>query len=615
MRKLKPHVVVAAALAVGGCHDAVVPPTSSPFDAPTGSAAVAPPLPDQSCTNKCVIARGDRVFASAAEPTDSVGASILLGRVTLEVAEGGRVELLTTGGFAARGRGAAVLVRINSREQRLPFDELRAGVEVYRAESATRITIEYRLPRGIAYPHGDGVTLLQQAYDASVTGARLPWANQAAADTPRPSLSVTGGTTISSSGDAMATCEIDHPTDSCEGLTTGINPYVADQQGFSSKGCCGYQVPITITFSRSVESVAITIGDPDYAGNSVVAYGADGAVIDQQSFVGDGVPGEFTSDTRTVSGGGISRLELIPDSRDYVYYLPLSVTVNAQITLVCSPSPYRGGDITCSASEVDPNQPLSVSGWTFRSSPAGDVVDRTTGQTERTWNGKLVTDGTVIVRGTVNGTVIEKQVDVAVRPRDWTGFAAQKQHTIIRASTMTLRPTGFKGQLGQTGLELKPDGDAAKILSVSDGGPNDGFVYLVGVPVISITEPEVNTNALAVGTEFYGIQDEKRRRVNGVTYCGKPYVTGIIPLIEEHEGFDPQAQPLSHAGIFRRHVDSIAVLNFEPVAGPGATTTTAPIITRVFESASADSEAMDNDARNTITRQAMGCDDFRYFMP
>jgi hypothetical protein len=90
--------------------------------------------------------------------------------------------------------------------------------------------------------------------------------------------------------------------------------------GFQSAPGSSYQMTIVVRFDRPVDSVTVTALDPDFAGNRMIAYDAAGVEIRRVSFVGDGAPGVFTTDTRTVAGPGIRRVDLVPDPLDYVAY-------------------------------------------------------------------------------------------------------------------------------------------------------------------------------------------------------------------------------------------------------------------------------------------------------
>jgi len=273
------------------------------------------------------------------------------------------------------------------------------------------------------------------------------------------------------------------------------------------------------------------------------------------------------------------------------------------INLVCSGPVIRGGNVSCTASAADQSQALTVTGWSFTSSD-GIRVDRALNPTDVTWSGALATDGDIVVAGKVGGISGQSQPQhVSVIPRDWQGKVALKDHQIISPSTMTSRPDSFS-VLGNTEMTL-PLRDAMSSsqwsVNISDEGPNNGFLYLTDVPVISTTRPQANTNALNDTSSFYRIQESRARTIKNVPYCAKSTVLSIIPDVKAHEGYDPATQPNSHSGIFRRHVDSVAALAFEPLVNPPDGSALTTRITSVLTEAGSDSRAMDHDSRNTLT--------------
>ena len=279
------------------------------------------------------------------------------------------------------------------------------------------------------------------------------------------------------------------------------------------------------------------------------------------------------------------------------------------INLTCSDTVNRGATTSCTAAPLDPTQTLTVTGWSY-TSVDGDRRDRQLNISSPTWQGQLAVDGDVVVSGVVGGVRGQSTPQrVAVRARNWVGKVAKKDHEIVFPSTMVVRPTAFDGQLGTTALELPLDLTAQSQWSVTidDDGPNQGFLYLVDVPVKSWTRPQVNTNALNGTSDFYRIQESRQRKIGGITYCAQSFVTGIIPMIQTHEGYDPVNQPNSHAGIFRRHVDSLAYKVFEAAAGSSDGPAVTSRVTSLFNEASNDSAAMDHDSRNNITTQTLTC--------
>jgi hypothetical protein len=230
--------------------------------------------------------------------------------------------------------------------------------------------------------------------------------------------------------------------------------------------------------------------------------------------------------------------------------------------------------------------------------------------TDVSWSGTLATDGGIVVAGKVGGIAGQSSPQhVSVIARDWQSKKTLKDHQIVSPSTLSPRPTGFEGQLGNTSLTLPVNVMSMNQWSatIADNGPNDGFRYLTDLPVTTTTRPQANTNALNATSDFYKIQETRQRTIKGVTYCAQSFVLGIIPLVQAHEGYDPDNQPNSHAGIYRRHVDSVSVRIFEAAVGPSTGDEVTPRANAVFNEASADAAAMDHDSRNNLTNLTVPC--------
>ncbi len=100
-----------------------------------------------------------------------------------------------------------------------------------------------------------------------------------------------------------------------------IVPYVEGGSfgGFQSVPGSGYQQTIRITFNCVVDSVTVTIADPDFPENVMNAF-YQGALVGSATFIGDGTPAAFTEDTQSITAAAIDEVLLIPDPLDYVAY-------------------------------------------------------------------------------------------------------------------------------------------------------------------------------------------------------------------------------------------------------------------------------------------------------
>lgn len=84
-------------------------------------------------------------------------------------------------------------------------------------------------------------------------------------------------------------------------------------------------------------------------------------------------------------------------------------------------------------------------------------------------------------------------------------------------------------------------------------------------------------------------------------------MTGIIPLIQAHEGTTPISQPNSHVAIYLSRVQQETRQKAEGLAAPGDAFDANPVLQQVFNAAVADSKAMDADSRNNLTSQTVPC--------
>lgn len=589
----------------GACQDVAAPARQNVVRASLGATASGA---SAGCGAHCVLAASGPAFQIAAAPPDTAGALLFLARMRLTGIEGGTVALRLEGlasDYASLNQSSGVVIaRIDSGDIRISLREAVAGVPFYRFSSNKQVVVDYYLVRGQQLPHTQHAQWVQDLASVSIVNGDRPWLG-----IDQTASIQTASATSGMSPAGTSTCDVSGPGPTCySGLSVNIQPYYDNGNGsFESGACCGPSQTIDVGFSIPVESVTLTIGDPDYAGNTMTAYAQDGSLVDQESFIGDNSPGSLTFDTKTVAGGGITTLQLTAAPNDYVYYLRMEVVVGSNlITLTCTGPVTRAEVISCTAAPTNPASTLTVSNWSFTSSASSFRVDRTANVGSHTWSGMLVLDGSIAVSGAVDGQPATTSAAVSVAPRDWTGKLAPKDHTVPSPSLLPAEPDSF-ARLGWThmSVEVAPNITAWDKV-ISDGGPNDQFEYMADIGGLAKTTSDVNTNALALGSEFYNFQEKKQKTISGVTYCAQAFVIQFIPLDQAHEGTAPDLYPNSHSGIFRRHVDSVAGPRFERFAGPfglaGDTLREA-----IQQEAAADSKAMDHDSRNNLTSVTVPC--------
>ena len=211
--------------------------------------------------------------------------------------------------------------------------------------------------------------------------------------------------------------------------------------------------------------------------------------------------------------------------------------------------------------------------------------------------------------GTVDGQALTSETSVSITPRDWTTKLVPGDAQNLGQGDLPIHPTQLEGQLGKALLELQHRQDIEAYHGiVDDNGPNHELQYLIDVPFRTVTRTMVNYEALHVGSDFYLLQEGQQTTISGVTYCGRDFVTGIVPMIEAHEGTDPITQPDSHVGIYLRHVQDVTGPQVEPLVGLDFSTH--GILLAIHTAAFADSDSMNTDNRNNLN--SLSCE-FHYF--
>jgi hypothetical protein len=398
--------------------------------------------------------------------------------------------------------------------------------------------------------------------------------------------------------------------------------------------------PITITLAGPVGSVSVTgqgaIKCSGATYGTIVGYDSTGAELGRVDLSlidpADCSPPDNPDDVTFGASGTLVTLQpmtravILPMSplefpvfdltghASATYSISVDLTNAAAIKLTCSGPVQRGAGISCTAATVDPSKSLTVTAWSF-TDMVGHTLDGPTGTPPNPWSGTLVTNGNVSVQATVDGAQASASATVNATPRNWTGKLTLKNHSVVTPDTLSSRPTGIEGT-GNTDLSLPLDPGVARWLQViSDGGPNNGFAYLLDLPPVTTSRSQIASNAMNDTSGFYRIQETRTKVISGVTYCGKSVVTGVLPgLTTEHEGAvaNPDQYPNSHPGIFRHHVDSVAYARFEPILSFGSEDNVTPANAAILSEAAADSKAMDTDFRNYVNNVSLGCQTFHF---
>jgi hypothetical protein len=268
------------------------------------------------CGSECTLISGTAPLQVARFQRDSAEIPVPLGILDVRGEQGARVTLrLSADGEVLRTAGdqARVIVQRDGKTQTFSLAQLQRGVEVHTFTRSEQVRLRYSLERRVSGSLASGRILLVQQLTgpASVVSAERNWVQSA-----ESSLLV----------QAMATCAITDPvTTGCDNTVT-TDPYAPTTflgATFQSAPGSGQSQPITITFAKPVKAVTIRIVDSDFNGNQMIASD-DAGVVGSLSFAFDGFPGNGgLNETRTITapaGRGITKVQLIPDPREYVAY-------------------------------------------------------------------------------------------------------------------------------------------------------------------------------------------------------------------------------------------------------------------------------------------------------
>lgn len=538
MKRLRQALVIGAISSGIGCSDS-----------PTGTGGIKPPpITNQDlCQSGCVLLENSAAFWSAQSSADSAGYPILVASVGAEGNLGDRLTLRLFAGEAwlrAIGAEARIVVVGAGFRRSLLLNSLLDEATIYRFAGREQIELRLQLPREYdslpAYP----IRLVLRSHGAIVREGQFPFRSSKATG-PQASTE-------------QSACPFLTPGVHC-GVTVTIDPFYAvgyNGPGISSRPNTGASVPMRMTFNPPVSKLRITVNDPDFDGNQVIAV-AGGAV----SVPYDGHPGVLTTYDVYFPGDNISTVDLVPAPEDHVWYTLTSFSVDsADIVVACSPNPLdRGQDVNCQASLPPGASNLAVSEWRFETSDLPSPITEATPATS--WPGKMAVTGQVKAVGTVDGQPGRGETTVTVRDRIWTAKQVQYSHEDLGSAGLPERPTRV-GELGATAnihpsSFIPPNGWVAV-----NSGPNRGVVFFTEVPIQAASQIAINRIALAVNSDFW-----KRQPANNPPpgKCRRSDVVPFMPLVEAHEG--TQLQPLSHAGVYRDTLNGLVPQQVERAVG------------------------------------------------
>jgi hypothetical protein len=166
-------------------------------------------------------------------------------------------------------------------------------------------------------------------------------------------------------------------------------------------------------------------------------------------------------------------------------------------------------------------------------------------------------------------------------------------------------------ELGSALLDFRLDGSTlAPALAEVASGPNTGFQYFTTIPLRAKVIVSINTVALSVGSDFYDLQEPRRRTIGTIAYCGRSDVTGVyLPGVRSHEGVRGRADPNSHAAIFTERLEREARERLESAVSQEGFAGITGLLEAMYRVASDDSQKMHVDGRNPFVTPCV----MRYF--
>ncbi|MGH7584263.1 MAG: hypothetical protein ACREL5_13665 [Gemmatimonadales bacterium] len=394
------------------------------------------------------------------------------------------------------------------------------------------------LPRGLPALPDTASALLVRFSDARVLSSRTPLADpnwSSRSGHPR-----FGGSFLTAAG----SCAFSGPGVWC-GDTVGITPYVGITGGFQSDAGSGPSSAISITFSQAVRSFAVTVNDPDWPGNAVVALGAGGSTLDSVAVAGDSMPGFPTSVPVEISTPGIDSVHLIVAPLDYIYYTDASFGRDTFV-VSCSAAT-RGESTTCTATSASGTGTLAISKWRFKG-PAPDTITIEATTSDTFWTGTVALGGTVCAIGAVSGLADTGSTSLVANPRSsWSTDTLRYQLDTLGQGTLS-DPPNHLWELGVTQPAYIVDTSASSVAVISDG-PNSGLYYFTRNPVEGFDSVSINYAALSPGGVFYGWQ------TGPWPTCIGDSAVAFIPRTKHHEG--TALDKFSHTWYFRSYMNAL----------------------------------------------------------
>lgn len=311
---------IRSAVLFGAATTLVLSSCERSTNAPLDNAETPAPVLSQ-CQDVCSVFDDGRPFHLAHLLRDSSGVLLRLATFVVRGKEGERVLLiLDTHGsvLSPAASDVPIIVEADGENRQFTLGELRHSRIAYEFSTDGDVTIAYSIPRALPELRLDSIeiSLAQTVHGSTVVSSSGVWGAQ-------KSLIAAAGS---------PTCTVNTAVFSACGVTGTISPYYANAyaQGvggiWTSADNTYASLPITVTFSKPVKNVRLTIADPDYSGNNIMGTipGSGTYVI---GFLYDGLPAHPTWDTETLAFSGFTSVQLQAAPRDFVAYRDLTFTL------------------------------------------------------------------------------------------------------------------------------------------------------------------------------------------------------------------------------------------------------------------------------------------------
>jgi hypothetical protein len=355
--------------------------------------------------------------------------------------------------------------------------------------------------------------------------------------------------------------------------------------------------PLDVRFATPVKNVTVGMYGMEYDTHFMVAYNGAGQEIGRKTFVRNGVPDPYAKEwsVETLDVDGIKKVLIYPAWSGALYNCPngsdqmkdgvvysLTFEPSHELRVTC-PSMPRGGTVNCVATS-DPPGNVSVTEWRFINPELTDTITESSGTT--TWYGKAVVSGTVRVIGSVDGVTDTAETTLTVTPRNWsTDTVLYSQQEVPQSDPLFNLPNNPIGpqNFGRTIPDMIVDVGSDKA-EMATTGPNNGFAYLLKVPVYAPVKIALNRVALQVNSAFYLKQYDKRKQRGGglKPWCAKSDVVPELTRVIAHEGLGSPPPAGSHAFVFRDEMNRRVPTAIESAAVRGGATA---LNAKVFEKA------------------------------